>query len=101
MIFLQENAIMFSLTLWTVVLVDVLFLMEMDNATIAPTDLEELMDNVNLELNIVKSISKMVLAKNAILNILWYSANANITLYLDAKLSSQTILAQSATNLLV
>jgi hypothetical protein len=44
--------------------------MEMDNATIAPTDLEELMDNVNLELNIVKSISKMVLAKNAILNIL-------------------------------
>jgi len=44
--------------------------MEMDNATIVPTDLEELMDNVNLGLNIVKIISKMVVAKNAILNIL-------------------------------
>ena len=49
---------------------DVLFRMEMDNATIVPMDLEKLMDNASLELNIANSISKMVLAKSAILNIL-------------------------------
>ena len=70
MTFLQENAIMLSPALRIKVWVDVLFRMEMDNATIVPMDLEKLMDNANLELNIANSISKMVLAKSAILNIL-------------------------------
>lgn len=70
MTFLQENAIMLSPALRIKVWVDVLFRMEMDNATIVPMDLEKLMDNASLELNIANSISKMVLAKSAILNIL-------------------------------
>lgn len=79
---------------------DVLFQMEMDDATIVLMDLEELKVSANLELNIANSISKMVLVKNAILNILWYSANANTTHYLGAKLNNQTILVLNATSLL-
>ncbi len=69
MIFLPENAIISNLVLLIKVLADASFLMAMVNATIALMDLEELMDNVNQELNIARSINKMEPAKNAILNI--------------------------------